>query len=942
LPHEVKDSILIVFDNKERGLLLMNITILGGGNEIGASCLHVEINGTRLLIDAGMRMHQDDPLPALGMLEELGGVDAILVTHAHADHIGALPVAAAMYPDARVYATPPTMDLMRVMMQDSYRILEARCKQEQRLIPYTEQQMGNFLNSVLAFPARGRLAVGGVEVTAYRAGHILGAVMYGISGGGERLLVTGDISFRAGRTIPGVKVPYDFKPDVVVMESTYGNRIHTDRNAEEKRLADHVAEVVAGGGFALIPAFALGRSQEVLLILQDYMEKGLIPSFPIYVDGMVTPICRIYRGYPQYLKGPVAHRIRQNEDAFLNEERCIAVRDVKHREQILQGKPGCIVASSGMLIGGASLWYAEKLIQDEKNAIFITGYQDEESPGRKLLALAEGSDRTLEIKGVTHQVRCRVDKYGLSAHADAMEMVRFIEELNPGHTLLVHGDDDARFRLAERIDSRFGPILTENDNPYRFDPSKTGKVRRNGNARYSQQQTSLDQWTGHLLLLRDDKQLLYPAICLGIHAKTRTLVCQTLHKKTSIKITPGEIVETLGVWDRSILDIEEPLLSVARYSRPLLEQIDWMLLEEGRNYTLEDACTALGMLEPDQKLATALALQALPETNIYHVNRDGFALPFYIVDKQAIAALRDLQLPVQGIRMDTAAALDIAREQLQDHPRFIRCGGEGLNSSDPGIIIYFDFPDAVGAEERNEIAASISVQTGWHVRFSDSVRQDQMVQLVRTMLGSVLAGSNPSIHQHDKKVIVNISPPGNWNKIQKQFSDLTGYNLQLKKDKSHSPTPAPAPSREADHALPANRQPMKLNEAMQEVRRWAEEISAVIYKAGVHQGANGPYMELHFISPQVAERYSAAMEQLADRVGMPVSYTRNPKQNEILAVTKEWIPLSWGVMKNPSIHTDKLTISVKLPSDTTINESELEKIKAAILEITGYELEIRE
>ncbi|MDF2669085.1 MAG: putative exonuclease of the beta-lactamase fold involved in processing, partial [Paenibacillus sp.] len=250
---------------------MMRITLLGGGNEIGASCTHIEMNGTRLLIDAGMRMHQDDPMPALGLLSELGGIDALLVTHAHADHIGALPFVKALYPDVPVYATPPTMDLMRVMMSDSYRVLEARYRAENRLVPYNEQQMLQLLNSVVAFPASGSLKIGSLDITSYRAGHILGAVMFGVSDGSQQLLMTGDLSFRAGRTIPGAKVPYDLKPDVVVMESTYGNKGHTDRNTEEKRLADNVAEVVASGGFALIPAFALGRSQEILLILQDYM-----------------------------------------------------------------------------------------------------------------------------------------------------------------------------------------------------------------------------------------------------------------------------------------------------------------------------------------------------------------------------------------------------------------------------------------------------------------------------------------------------------------------------------------------------------------------------------------------------------------------------------------------------------------------------------------------
>ncbi|GAY78405.1 metallo-beta-lactamase family protein, RNA-specific [Sporolactobacillus inulinus] len=457
----------------------MKISVLGGGSEIGASCLHIQIGKTNLIIDAGMRVHGDEPLPAIGMLDDLGKPDAILVTHAHADHIGALPVVHRIYPDVPIFANPPTADLMQIMMRDSFKIMTQRCMDRRTLIPYTKEQMEETLRALRLFPANGQMTVGDASVTLHRAGHILGAVMFTIETGEEKLLVSGDLSFKAGRTIPGAEVPTGSRPDALIIESTYGNREHSDRNTEEKRLADNVAEVIAAGGFALIPAFALGRAQEVLLILQDYMDRGLIPQFPIYVDGLVTPISKIYRRYPHYLKGPVAHRIQQNGDAFLTEGRCTAV-EPKDREQVLKGKPACIVASSGMLIGGASVWYAERLVGSEKNAVFITGYQDEESPGRKLLSLAEGESRELELNGVVHQVKCRVDKYGLSAHGDAGELTRFISMIRPAKTLIVHGDDEARTALLERIDRRSHPLLTETGRPIRLWPRGTWLQRLRG------------------------------------------------------------------------------------------------------------------------------------------------------------------------------------------------------------------------------------------------------------------------------------------------------------------------------------------------------------------------------------------------------------------------------------------------------------------------------
>ncbi|RXZ79869.1 MBL fold metallo-hydrolase [Paenibacillaceae bacterium] len=916
----------------------MKITALGGGSEVGASCLHVELNGVRLLVDAGMRMHHHDPMPAVGMLEELGGIDAIVVTHAHADHIGALPFVQAMYPEAPIYATFPTIDLMRIMMKDSYRILEARCRLEQRLPPYTEEQMQQMLGKVLAFPSSGQLNIKGVEISLYRAGHILGAVMFGMVGGGERLLLTGDLSFRAGRTIPGAKVPYDFRPDVVVMESTYGNRAHVDRSMEEKRLAEHVAEVVAAGGFALVPAFALGRSQEILLILQDYMDKGLIPSFPIYVDGMVTPICRIYRSYPQYLKGPVAHRIRQNHDVFLTEGRCIAVRDVQHREQLLQGKPGAIVASSGMLIGGASQWYAERLIENSSNAIFITGYQDEESPGRKLLALAEGKEQTLELNGVIHQVACRVDKYALSAHADAMEMTRFIEQLAPAHTLLVHGDDDARSQLAQRLDHRFGPVLVDNGETYTFEPRASGKGSKGKKYRYGQAETGLEGWIGQVLLVRqtDGERLIYPVICTGVFGKTRTLNCQDLRKQRMVKIIVSEVVETLGMWAGSIQELEEILLGISKFSRPELERMNWGLLQDGHQYDLGEVCERLGAEDIGQRFAVALALLALPDRLISRVsNTDGSALPRYGIDDAALNALQTLQLGIQGLHMDMATALDTARELLQDHARFLRCGGEvNAGTVQPEIVLYFDFPDAVEPTERSEIAAVLERKTGWKVKFSPSVRQDLLVDVARALIGQNLNG-NPSIMREKRQLVLDIRPSSDWDAVQRQFREMTGYTLQSKQaGDANAVIAAPA-------AVPCGgQQPMEANRAQQEVKLWAREIAATIYKAGMRTENGSIRMELHFISPQLAGRYTEEMKLLANRIGMPVSYTPNPKQNEIIAIAKELVPASWGVVKTPSIHMDLGVVRIKPGEGAAIDSIELAAIAEKLRILTGYELTI--
>lgn len=885
-----------------RGESELEVNVLGGGNEVGASCLHINIGGTNLLIDAGMRMHGDHLLPSLGMLESLGSPDVILVTHAHADHIGALPIVHSLYPTIPIYATPPTIELMKVMMKDSLKIIETRAAETQTLVPYTEDQVNSLLECVLQFPASGILQIGNAKITSFRAGHILGAVMFYIEAEGESILVTGDLSFKAGRTIPGALVPRDIRPDVVVMESTYGNRAHTDRNTEERRLAEHVAEVI-GGGFALIPAFALGRAQEVLLILQDFMDKGLIPEFPIYVDGLVTPICRIYNSFPHFLKGPVAHRIHRNGDVFLTEGRCKAVHP-KERETILSGKPGCIIASSGMLTGGASAWYAERLVSNEKNAIFITGYQDEESPGKKLLQLAEGMEDSLDLNGTSYQVKCRIGKYGLSAHADANEMNRFIQTLEPTYTLLVHGDDEARDSLRQLIDQRFHPILVENGQAYPFEKRQSGKGVLGKRYKTDEASMALRGKIGKLILYQLEKDKPYKlAICTGIHPKTNSLICQTLKGK-QIKIQLSQAAETVGAWNGPIEPLKEIADEVLSFARPILEQITWDRLPE-QVMTLEEIFRLLQITEIKEKVALALAFISIPKEKRDR-SHDGTVR--YDVDRDFIKKLKNLELPIQGLKMNPTQAMETVRNLLSNHPRFIRCGADGVGTADERITLYFDFPDALTEDERKEWYEAIMKNTGWPSVVSASVRQDLLQALLTKLFGPGVG--SVSIHLNERKVVVVAKKPEHAKNLIDQFKESTGFQVLFQGEST-------ADLKVAVNDIIQSSVPSKKlenNEAMEEARKWADDRGITIYKTSIKQQNGETLMEIHFISPEIARQHELDLEELSYRIGMPVTYAKNPKQNEIIRVTLESIPGSWEIKKTPSIHIDKQKVSIKLAS----------------------------
>ncbi len=902
----------------------MKVSILGGGSEIGASCLHLQIGGTSLIVDAGMRVHGDDLLPAVGMLDGLTKPAAILVTHAHADHIGALPVMHRIYPDVPIFTTPPTADLMQIMMHDSFKIMTQRCMETHTLIPYTKEQMAAALGAVRLFPASGVLRLGDLTVTLHRAGHILGAVMFMIDGGREKVLVSGDLSFKAGRTIPGADVPADARPDLLVVESTYGNREHSDRYTEEKRLADNVAEVIAGGGFALIPAFALGRAQDVLLILQDYMDRGLIPEFPIFVDGLVTPISKIYRRYPQYLKGPVAHRIRVSGDAFLTEGRCTAVQPPT-RDAVLAGKPACIVASSGMLIGGASVWYAERLIGDAKNAIFITGYQDEESPGRKLLDLAEGESRELELDGTVHAVNCRVDKYGLSAHADADELVRFVEMVRPAATLIVHGDDDARAALHARIDRRRRPMLSENGETYTVIPQAHRRAPRAG-ARPEQ------RFVGRLLLYRQTGGAdLKPALCTGFHIKTHALICQT-SKGKSLRLPTEDIAVVIGPWNRSFDEWTAAAAAVLTYSRPFLQAIAWEGLPEG-NYDFEQLA---GRLLPSDglkhRIALALALESLPDDC---KRRLAPGRTLYILNNKTLVRLNRLELPIQAKKMNATKAMARIRDLLANNPHFIRCGGDAFGSAAEHMTLYFDFPAVIDEDTRKKWRKQIMAETGWTVDFSDAVRIDRLQGLINERFGTSGA---PSVYLETRTVGLAIPRPADAEERIAQIKAETGFSLLFKDEEKKAPAGQTVSDDDGFYRAKTPSPRLENNEAIREAGRWAKDRGITLYKASIKQAAGRPYLEVHFITPEIAHRHEADLEELSYRTGLPVTYAKHPKQNEVIRLAAATIPGAWGMKKNPSLHTSNAQLTVKLPARPP--EPELRRIGAAIERLTGYRLTV--
>ncbi|MCY6484331.1 MBL fold metallo-hydrolase [Clostridium aestuarii] len=429
----------------------MKIMFLGGACEVGASCVLLKTNDENILMDCGIRQgNSKDPLPDFRTIQEYGGVDAIVISHAHLDHIGTLPIISKEYPNAKIYMNNMTKDLVRVLLYDSLKIMNNR---EAEIPLYAEIDVENMLNRVFTINYEVEFEIlEDIKLTLYNAGHIAGASCVYLKTKEGAVFYSGDFSVFSQKSVEGAKLPR-LRPDIGIFESTYGDKLHSNREIEEQRLIEIANKCIDKEGKMIIPAFALGRAQEIILILKKAMNKGSLKKVNVYVDGMVKNINAAYKHNPLYLKNSLGKKILRGIEPFYDDY-IKAISNKKERENIIEAKESCIiVSSSGMLTGGPSQLYAEKLAAGENNYIVITGYQDEEAPGRKLLNLLEKNkeDRILEINGRSMPVRCDIQLVGLSAHADKGEIKSIIDRLTPKNTFLVHGDEKVVKRLAGEL-----------------------------------------------------------------------------------------------------------------------------------------------------------------------------------------------------------------------------------------------------------------------------------------------------------------------------------------------------------------------------------------------------------------------------------------------------------------------------------------------------------
>ncbi|MGR2752404.1 MBL fold metallo-hydrolase RNA specificity domain-containing protein [Agromyces arachidis] len=435
------------------------IRFLGAADTVTGSRFLVESDGARVLVDCGLfqgykvlRERNRRPFAV-----EPESIDAVVLTHAHLDHSGYLPALVRDGFAGRILATPGTIELCRVMLTDSAYLMEEEARhaakrgwsrhRDPRPI-YTSDDVKATLPRFAGLDfGESRSAARGVDVRFSRAGHILGAAQVHLEAGGRALHFTGDLGRRHD---PLMRPPADLEPcDVLVTESTYGNRRHADEDPAD-RLGDVIARITRRGGVVLIPAFAVGRTETVLLHLSRLAERGDLPDVPVYLNSpMAVDVAGIYERHPE------EHRL--DHDALTRmyrlATRITTVDDSKLLN--LRGGPMIIVSASGMLTGGRILHHIQAYGSDPHNAIVLTGFQ---AGGTRGAALAAG-ERSLRIFGEDVPIRAEVTMIeGMSAHPDADEILDWLRAAAsaPGMTYVTHGEAAAADALRARIKRELG------------------------------------------------------------------------------------------------------------------------------------------------------------------------------------------------------------------------------------------------------------------------------------------------------------------------------------------------------------------------------------------------------------------------------------------------------------------------------------------------------
>ncbi len=435
----------------------VRVTALGGFREVGRTSILVQTPESKVLIDVGVNVGNPmSSFPHLDLPEaSLDTIDAVIVTHAHLDHSGMVPYLFKYGYDGPVYTTAPTQNLMTLLQLDYLDIAE----REGKLRPYREKDVKEtILHTIPLEYGEVTDIAPDIRLTLHNAGHILGSaiVHLHIGDGKYNMAYTGDFKFERTRLLEPAVSQFP-RLETLIMESTYGapNDKMPPRAETEKRLARIISETYEKRGKVLIPVLAVGRAQELMIVLEDLMSKKKIPEIPIYIEGMIAQATAIHTAHPEYLSKKLRDQIfHQGYNPFLSEV-FVQVESPDQRPEIVEGEPAIIMATSGMLSGGPSVEYFKMMAPDPRNTLIFVSYQVEGSLGRRIqrgwkevqFIDKESRVQVINVKMQTHTLE------GFSGHSDRKQLLNYIKKLQPKpeKILTCHGEASKAINLAATI-----------------------------------------------------------------------------------------------------------------------------------------------------------------------------------------------------------------------------------------------------------------------------------------------------------------------------------------------------------------------------------------------------------------------------------------------------------------------------------------------------------
>ncbi|MFH1788360.1 MAG: MBL fold metallo-hydrolase [Candidatus Altiarchaeota archaeon] len=409
----------------------IEVTLLGGAHEVGRSSYLVEHKGESVALDHGLQLTEPVTFPI-----KPERINSLILSHAHLDHSGGIPYLHKKKPFG-IYGVDITFDICQMLLHDSVKVNRIKNLPE----AYSDGDVDRIEGSEITIPYGRERKIGSqFTVTMYDAGHIPGSAGILLDTDEKKIFYSGDTNAKDTMLLKGATYP---QADVLISESTYGDMIHPDREQVKGAFLDKVEETCDRGGVAIVPAFAVGRSQEILMTLDS------IP-YPIYLDGMSKAVVKVFLSYSEYLR-----------DADLLQKSANNANWVYHNQMRKEAvkEPCVIVTTAGMLTGGPVLSYLSKVRKDSRSTVLLVGYQVEGTNGRTLI---EEGYITDQKTGKKLAVKCEVDFFDFSAHSDQKTLIEMADKVKPQEIILVHGEDGSRIALAEKLSDKYKVHTPEN------------------------------------------------------------------------------------------------------------------------------------------------------------------------------------------------------------------------------------------------------------------------------------------------------------------------------------------------------------------------------------------------------------------------------------------------------------------------------------------------